>query len=183
MIPGFRPTELLTEAHDVAGFQCGKSALDDWLRRHALANQRVESSRTFVVCPVDDPAKVAGYYALSYGAVMLEDAPDEVRRGMPPKYSIPIITLARLAVDQAFRPPARKVHLGSALLKDSLIRSVRAANEAGLKAMVLDALDEDAKGFYERFGFIPSPTQDLQYFLPMNRIRASLLAAGHSMNL
>lgn len=85
--------------------------------------------------------------------------------------------LARLAVDQAFH----KMHLGSALLRDALIRTVRVSTDAGIRAMLVDALDEEARGFYEHFGFEQSPANDLQLFLPMSRIRASVVAAGLPM--
>jgi predicted N-acetyltransferase YhbS len=177
MVPGFRPTETLTGTHDVSAFGCGKSALDTWLKRHALGNQDLGSSHTFVVCPELDPARVVGYYALTVGSVQLENAPIEVQKDMPPKFAIPVMVLARLAVDSRYRPPVQKLGLGKALLKDALIRTVRVANEAGVRAMLVDALDHDAKGFYERYEFIASPIDELPFFLPMNRIRASVLAA------
>jgi predicted N-acetyltransferase YhbS len=82
--------------------------------------------------------------------------------------------LARLAVDRAFQ----KMRLGSALLKDSLLRTVKVASDTGIRALLVDALDEEARSFYEHFGFEQSPTNDLQLFLPMARIRASVVAAG-----
>ena len=94
-----------------------------------------------------------------------------------PNYPIPVMLLARMAVDENFRRPIRKSRLGSALLKDALIRTVKVADDVGLRAMVVDALDADARGFYERFHFEQSPTHELQLFLPMTRIRASVVAA------
>jgi predicted N-acetyltransferase YhbS len=178
MVPGFTAAVTLTQIHDVSEFNCGKPALDSWLRRHALANQELGSSRTFVVCPEIAPARVVAYYALTLGSVQLDAAPPEVSEGMPPRFAIPVMVLARLAVDARYRSPAQKLRLGKALLKDALVRTLRVANEAGVRAMFVDALDEDAKGFYERHGFIPSPTGDFQFYLPISRIRASVLAAG-----
>jgi GNAT superfamily N-acetyltransferase len=151
--------------------------LDGWLQKYALANQRLDSSRTFVTCPDFNPNQVVGYYSLTVGSVQHEDSPDAVRKRMPSRYPIPIMLLARLAVDQAFH----KMHLGSALLRDALIRTVRVSTDAGIRAMLVDALDEEARGFYEHFGFEQSPANDLQLFLPMSRIRASVVAAGLPM--
>ena len=142
-----------------------------------MANQELGSSRTFVTCPEDSPQRVVGYYSLTYASVQHEDTPPDVREGMP-RYPIPVMLLARLAVDGDFRSPSRPTRLGSALLKDALIRAVRAAEEGGLRAVMVDALHDQARRFYERFGFEPSPTHEFQLFLPMARIRASLLAAG-----
>jgi len=175
VVRGFRPTEPLSGAHHVEEFQCGKRPLDRWLKNHALDNQALGSSRTFVTCPEADPRRVAGYYSLTFASVQHENTPIDVREGMP-KYPIPVMLLARLAVDLEFRPPRQKTRLGSALLRDALIRTVRAAEEGGLRAVMVDALDEEAGEFYRRFGFEQSPTHELQLFLPMSRVRASLRA-------
>jgi GNAT superfamily N-acetyltransferase len=152
--------------------------MDNWLKKHALANQELGSSRTFVTCPDDDPSRVVSYYSLTFASVQHEDTPPGVRVGMP-KYPIPVMLLARLAVDTDFRSPRRRTHLGSALLRDALLRTARAAEEGGLRAMMVDALHDEARRFYQRFGFEQSPTHELQLFLPMSRIRASLLAADN----
>ena len=106
-----------------------------------------------------------------------EEAPDLIRKGMP-KYRIPVVVLARLAVDQRFRPPHMTVHLGTGLLKDAFIRAARAASNVGMKAMMVNAIDDAARGFYEKYGFAQSPTDPLQLFLPMSVIRASIEAAA-----
>lgn len=182
MVKGFLPTAPIAHVHDVSDFNCGERSLDFWLKKHALANQELGSSNTFVTCPQDNPTRVAGYYSLTYSSVQHEDTPLDVRVGMP-KFPIPVILLARLAVDVEFRPPKRKARLGSGLLKDSLLRSVRAADEGGLRAMMVDALNEQARDFYLRFGFEQSPTHELQLFLPMSRIRASIREAGRGPQL
>lgn len=174
---GFIPPAPLTPEHDRTRFSCGKSSLDHWLRRYALANQGLDSSKTFVICPADDPRRVVGYYSLSVGSVVHEKAPPSVEEGMPP-YDIPVIVLARLAVDERFRRPALDVRLGEALLCDALVRAVGVAEDVGIRAMLVDALDEEARGFYVRYGFEPSPVSGPQLFLPMARIRASIEAAG-----
>jgi predicted N-acetyltransferase YhbS len=99
-----------------------------------------------------------------------------------PKFPIPVILLARLAVDVEFRSPNPKARLGSALLKDALVRAVRASDQGGLRAMMVDALNDQALNFYLHFGFEQSPGHELQLFLPMSRIRASLLEAARSLD-
>ena len=177
MVRGFLPTAPISGADNVTDFVCGEDSLDSWLKKYALTNQELGSSRTFVTCPQDSPQLVVGYYSLTFASVQHEDTPTDVRQGMP-KYPIPVMLLARLAVDINFRAPRQTTHLGSALLRDALIRTVRAAGEGGLRAMMVDALHEEARNFYLRFGFEPSPTHELQLFLPMGRVRASLMAAG-----
>jgi len=177
VVRGFLPTAPISGAHKVTDFNCGEDSLDSWLKKYALTNQELGSSRTFVTCPQDAPQRVVGYYSLTFASVQHEDTPPAVREGMP-KYPIPVMLLARLAVDIDFRAPRQKTRLGSALLRNALIRTVRAAEEGGLRAMMVDALHEEARNFYLRFGFEPSPTHELQLFLPMARIRASLIAAG-----
>jgi hypothetical protein len=176
VIPGFIPVESLNANHDLSQFSCGKAAMDNWLRRHALANQQLDSSKTFVTCPTSDRQRVGGYYSLTVASVQRENAPATVSEGMPP-YAIPVVVLARLARDEKFA----NAHLGAALLKDALIRTVRVASEVGIRAMFVDALDDEARGFYERFQFERSPVSEHQLFLPMNRIRASVVAAGLPM--
>ena len=166
----------LSAAHDVSAFNCGNRNLDSWLKRHALNNQTLGSSNTFVGCPEEQADRVAGYYSLTYASVQHEASPANVEAGMPSRYPIPVMLLARLAVDLDLRPPNRKTRLGSALLKDALVRTVRAAAEGGLRAMMVDALDEGAAGWYRRFGFAPSPINELQLFLPMSTVRASMEA-------
>ncbi len=143
-----------------------------------MSNQRLDSSRTHVICPADDPLRVVGYHALTVAGVQRESAPGTVTEGIPPRYSIPVVLLARLAVHVEFQPPVRRIGLGQALLTDALIRTVRAADEIGIRAMLVDAIDERAADWYRRFGFEPSPTSDMQLFLPIARIRASLAATG-----
>jgi len=180
MPPGFNPIESLNEDHDVGRFNCGKRPLDRWLRKFALANQARDSSTTFVTCPVSDPRRVAGYYTLTGAGVEHENAPEQIRKDMPEQYTIPVIVLARLAVDIDFRPPTTNPHLGATLLRDAFFRAVRAASDVGMKALLVDAIDDEARKFYERFGFQQSPTDPLQLFLPMSVIRASIQAAAES---
>ena len=149
----------LSEEHDCDGFDCGYALLNDWLRRHALQNQRANAARTFVVCR-EQEYRVIGYYSLAVGAVDNAAAPARVRKGLA-RHSIPVMVLARLAVD--IRHQGRKI--GSGLLKDAVLRTLQAADIAGIRAIFVHAKDDRARGFYAHFGFEPSPIHPLQLML------------------
>jgi GNAT superfamily N-acetyltransferase len=146
-----RPPEKLTPEHDVSQFDSGEPALDDWLRRRALANEDSGASRTYVVCI---GSRVVGYYALATGAVAHSAVTGKIRRNMPP---IPVMVLGRLAIDQNFQGRG----LGVALLRDAVLRTLQAADIAGIRAILVHAISEDAKKFYERCGFSPSPVDPM----------------------
>ena len=167
----FSLVEKLSGDHDVSDFDCGHGELNDWLRRYALTNQRAEAAQTYVVCQTGTRT-VAGYYALAAGSVELAQATSRVARGLA-RHPIPIALLARLAVDLR---SARK-GLGSALLKDALLRINSAADVIGVRAVLVHAKDEAARAFYERYGFEPSPVDDLQLFLLIKDLRTTLRAA------
>ncbi len=154
----------LTAAHRLDDFASGEPVLDDWLRRRALANQRSGASRSFVV--VDDDNRVFGYYALAAGAVAQRLATGSVRRNMPDP--VPVMVLARLAVDRS----AQGRHLGAALLQDAVNRAVAVSGSAGVRALLVHALDERAKGFYEHYGFSPSPAHPLTLMLRLPGLSA-----------
>lgn len=119
------------------------------------------------VVPIEE--RVVGYYALSAASVEQDDAPTRVRKGLA-RHPIPVILLARLAVDQSEQGRG----LGAALLKDALQRAGSAAGEIGARAVLVHAKDEEAKAFYEHFDFEPSPSDPLHLFLLMKDLRASL---------
>ncbi len=141
------PEKLLAE-HDLADFASGEPTLDDWLRRRALANEENGSSRTYVVCV---GKRVVGYYSLAVGAVAHVGAPGRVKRNMPDP--VPVMVLGRLAVDNNFQGRG----IGSGLLRDAVLRTVQAAEIAGIRAILVHALSDAAKRFYQRHGFIASP--------------------------
>ena len=149
MMPPFGAPEALALGHDFTEFDCGEPELNDWLKRRALANQSNGASRTFVV--TDGKRRVLGFYALAAGAVAHRDATGSVRRNMPEP--IPVMVLARLAVDGS----AQGGKLGACLLKDAVQRSVNVAQDTGVRALLVHALNESAKRFYEHYGFSPSP--------------------------
>ena len=148
---------LLTNEHDCGDFDCGHALLNDWLRRYALQNQRANASKTFVVC---QERQFIGYYSLAVGAVDHGDATARVRKGLA-RHPIPVMVLARLAVDLHYQ--GKKI--GRCLLRDAILRTLQAADIAGIRAIFVNAKDERARGFYERFGFEPSPIHSLQLML------------------
>ena len=160
MLISFTAPEPLTPAHELSDFQCGEASLDDWLRRRALANQMSGASRTFVVC--DEQRRVMGFYALAAGAVSQTAATGHVRRGMPDP--IPVLVLGRLAVHSS----AQGMQLGASLLHDAVRRAATVAEQAGVRALLVHALNDNAKAFYLRYGFQVSPTHDMTLMLRLD---------------
>jgi GNAT superfamily N-acetyltransferase len=148
---------LLSEEHECEGFDCGQAVLNDWLRRYAWQNQRANAAKTFVVC---QGRRIIGYYSLAVGAVDHAAATGRVRKGLA-RHPIPVMVLARLAVDRHHQGK----RIGRGLLKDAILRTLQAADIAGIRAIFVNAKDERARGFYERFGFEPSPIHPLQLML------------------
>jgi GNAT superfamily N-acetyltransferase len=153
MIPSLLPPAPLAATHRLEAFDCGEPLLNDWLQRRAWANQHTGASRTFVVS--DPELRVCGYYALAAGAVAQSEASGAVRRNMPDP--IPVLILARLAVDLR----CQGKQLGPALLQDALHRTLNVANEVGVRALLVHALNDRAKAFYQHYGFQPSPLHPL----------------------
>ena len=156
--------EPLTAGHDRSDFDCGTPELTDWLKRFALTTQQGEAARVYVA---HRDNHVLGYYALATGGVTKADAPTRVGAGLG-GYHVPVLLLARLAVDTR----EQRRGLGSALLKDALLRVARIADEVGVRALMVNAQDEAALAFYERFDFRPSPVDRLQLFLLTKDLRA-----------
>lgn len=138
----------LTKHHVTHGFACGIDSLDQWLHRRSLKNQIQGASRTYVVC---DETRVVAYYALASGALTTVDATGRFSRNMPDP--IPIVVLGRLAVDQALQGQG----FGRSLVRDAGLRVIQAADAIGIRGMTVNALSDDAKHFYEKIGFEPSP--------------------------
>lgn len=149
--------EPLTSEHALTGFDCGESALDEWLTRRASSNHLMGASRTFVIA--DSERRVLGYYALAAGAVAHQQATGAIKRNMPDP--IPVMVLARLAIDRR----AQGMRLGGALLKDAVQRSVGVAHDTGVRALLVHALNDAAKRFYEHYGFQASPTHPMTLML------------------
>jgi len=152
---------VLTQDHQVHSFSCGESALDDWLKRRALANNSSGASRTFVVA--DDDFQVMGYYALAAGAVAHQESIRSIRQNMPDP--VPVMVLARLAVDAR----AQGMKMGAALLRDAVERCVLVSQNAGVRALLVHALHDSARQFYEYYGFKASPTHPMTLMLRINQ--------------
>ncbi|MGI9486115.1 MAG: GNAT family N-acetyltransferase [Geminicoccaceae bacterium] len=140
--------EPLAQDHHLDDFSCGQDVLDAWLKTRARRNEREGASRTYVVC---EGRIVAGYYALAFGGLVAAEAPGKVRRNMPDP--IPVMVLGRLAIDQTRQGQG----LGSALLRDAVLRTQQAAEIGGIRALLVHAIDDAAARFYEHHGFMPSP--------------------------
>jgi len=147
----------LAPIHDCSEFDCGESTLNEWLKRRALANQITGASRTFVLA--GEFNRVLGYYALAVGAVAHTDATGAVRRNMPDP--VPVMVLGRLAVDLS----CQGEKLGVALLKDAVLRTVAVSENAGMRALLVHALNESARQFYMQHGFSVSPVNPLTLML------------------
>lgn len=145
-------TERLTHSHNVDEFSCGEPVLDNWLRSRALSNEESGATRTFVLCPKGSQ-QVIGYYSLSTGAIQREAVPGAFRRNMPEP--IPVVLIARFAVDSAFQ----KQRWGGKLLREAVMRAMLIAETVGVRGLVVHALNDAAKAFYLRFGFVVSPAQ------------------------
>jgi GNAT superfamily N-acetyltransferase len=158
-----RRIEKLQPHHAVEAFDCGQEALNRFLRKHALQNQHSGGSQTSVGLADET---VVGYYALAVGSVEQEHAPDRVKKGLA-KHAIPIMLLARFAVDLHWQ----KQGVGAGLLKDAMLRTLQAADIAGIRALVVHAKDDAARTFYERFDFLPSPTDPLHLFMLLKDVR------------
>ena len=159
-----RAPEPLAAQHMLEGFDCGKPALTDWLVRIARQAQGSGSAKTFVVA--EDDGRVAGYFSLTVGQVDTLDAPDRIRKGMG-QYPLPVVILARLAVSVADQERG----IGFGLLQDAIRRTMRIADQAGIRAMLTHPIDEQAERFYARFGFIASPLREQQLLLLLKDAR------------
>jgi GNAT superfamily N-acetyltransferase len=157
--------EPLADHHELAAFNSGVPALDDWLKRRALANQVSGASRSFVVC---DRELVVGYYALASGAVNAAAAPGRFRRNMPEP--IPVAILGRLAVDRTYHGQG----IGRALFRDSALRVMQAADAIGIRGVLVHAISEEAKTFYLALGFSESPLESMTLMVTLSDLRASL---------
>jgi len=155
----------LDESHDLAAFDCDAPALNNFLKKFALQNLRNQSARTYVITRGNS---VVAYYTLAAGSVRREESPARVAKGLA-AHPVPVIVLARLAVDRTERGKG----LGKALMKDALLRASHAADIIGCRAVMVRAKDDEAKAFYLRFGFEPSPVDPFNLFLLMKDVKAS----------
>jgi predicted N-acetyltransferase YhbS len=155
----------LDARHDVSAFDCGVPALNNYLKKFALQNQRSQSARTYVAARGES---VVGYYTLAAASARREETPARVAKGLA-AHPVPVVLLARLAVAGSEQGQG----LGAGLLKDALLRAVQAADVIGCRAVMVHAKDDGAKAFYQRFGFEPSPADPFRLFLLLKDIKAS----------
>ena len=157
--------ERLEPHHLLESFDCGVPSLNDWLKRRARMNEREGASRSYVVCAGQE---VVGYYCLAAGSVCCLDVPGRVRRNMPDP--LPVMVIGRLAIHREWQGQG----LGRALLRDAAIRTLSAAEVAGVRAILVHALSEEAKRFYIRWGFMESPTNPMTLVITLQDVKKSL---------
>ena len=153
---------------DLDSFSCGVAPLDDWLRRRARRNEAEGASRTFVFCV---EGRVAGYYSLAASSILRDAATGVIRRNMPDP--VPAVLIGRLAVDRAWQGKG----LGADLLRDAVLRIVAAAETIGVRAILVHAISEDAKAFYQHHGFDVSPHDPLMLMMTVEEAER-MMGAG-----
>jgi len=158
--------EKLRRDHAVENFDCGKDGLNRFLVRHALQSQQSGASQTYVALSADD---LVGFYSLVFGQVEYEGAAERLTKGLA-RHPVPVMILARLAVAAQWQGRG----IGAGLLKDAMLRTVQAAAIAGIRALVVHAKDEQARAFYERFDFAPSPSDPWHLFVLLKDVRAMI---------
>ena len=160
--------ERLDRSHHRAEFNCGKPPLDDFLRGLVSQYEKRHLGRTYVAVRGADK-RVFGYYTLASSSVAFQNLPDPAARKLP-RHPVPVILLARLAVDQA----AQGQRLGETLLLDAMRRCLALADQLGVHAIEVDAIDTSAKAFYERYGFVPLADSGLHLYLAVATLRDAL---------
>ncbi len=157
--------EKLQRTHAIDSFDCGSEPLNRFLIRFALQNQQAGASQTYIALA---DGEVVGFYTLVVGQVEFDEAHERLKKGLA-RHPVPILLLARLAI--ATKWQGKK--LGAGLLKDAMLRSLDAGEIAGIRALVVHAKDEQARAFYEHFGFVSSPSDPLHLFRLMKDIRCN----------
>jgi GNAT superfamily N-acetyltransferase len=165
--------EKLAVHHQTSTFKCGKNSLDLFIRKHALINQRANSSQTYVV-HLDNV--VMGYYSLVFSSVKQEDSPAPIQAAMPANYPVPVMLFARFAVEKKFQGRG----LGKALLKDAFLRTVGASEIGGLAAILVDAIDDKMVAFYKNYGFTECPAGERTLMIAMKDVRDHLSGVADS---
>ena len=166
MSGGYSRVRKLAATDHLDDFDCGRVPLNLFLQRFALINQKANSAQTYVCCL---GAAVVGFYSLAVGSADPEATPARVTKGLA-RHPVPVMILARLAVDSAHQ----RKGLGQSLLKDALLRTAQAADIAGIRCLLVHAKDEEARRWYEDWGFEPSPTDPYHLFLMMKDLKALL---------
>jgi GNAT superfamily N-acetyltransferase len=160
----------LDRQHAIERFDCGQDDLKRFLARYALQNQLANASTTYVAL---SDSEVVGYYTLVVGEVAYDDAPERLIKGMA-RHPVPLMLLARLATDRRWQHKG----IGKGMLKDAMVRTLNAADIAGIRAFAVHAKDDNARAFYEHFDFLPSPTDPLHLYLLIKDIRRTIAPRG-----
>jgi GNAT superfamily N-acetyltransferase len=161
-----RRVEKLRRDHPVEGFDCGDEQLNKYLLRYAWQNQQAGASQTYVGLVGDT---IIGFHTLAMGQVTYEDAPQPLTKGLA-RQPVPLVLLARLAVDRR----RQNQGVGKALLEDAMLRTLQAADVAGVRALAVHAKDDEARRFYEHFDFVPSPSDPMHLFVLLKDVRRSV---------
>ncbi len=159
------PPAPIGDNHVLSNFDSGEPSLDEWLKKRALKNHGSGASRCFVLCKGET---VVGYYSLSAGAISHEASPKAMRRNMPDP--LPVLLLGRLAVDRRYHNQG----LGQALLRDAMLRAVNVSGDAGVFAILVHALSDQAKRFYLSRGFVESPLQPMTLMMTLKTVQEIL---------
>jgi GNAT superfamily N-acetyltransferase len=162
----YEPVRKLAGSDALESFDCGQSALNQFLQRFALVNQKSNSAQTYVSC---HSGSVVGFYSLAVGSVKPSNVAPRVTKGTP-QHPVPVMILARLAVDLRHHGAG----LGRALLRDALLRTAQAADIAGIRALLVHAKDEIARQWCLNWEFEPSPSDPFHRFLLMKDIKAGV---------
>lgn len=157
------PPELIKSDHDLKEFDCGNATLNDWLKNKALKNQD-KYSKTRVVC---EGSNVIAYYTLLYGSVNREEMKGKYKNNAPER--IPVMILGRLAVDVNWQGKGIAKHL----LKEAMLKTLEAAEIAGVRGLLVHAIDDNAKSFYQHYGFIENSIE-LTLLLPIEDLKAQI---------
>lgn len=158
--------EVLTQDHRRETFDCGDSSLNNYLNRYAAQDIKRRVNRVFVAVGSEDAVTICAYYGLCAGTIDVVDTPPSIQKRMP-RYPLPVVLLSRLAVDQQYQ----RRGLGSIMLADALRRVVQASEVLAVYAVVVDAIDERAAGFYKQFGFLQLKSNPLKLFIPLDSFR------------
>jgi len=155
--------EKLCPEHRIEGFGCGREELNRYLLRYAWQNPQAGAAQAYVGMVGET---IVGHHTLAVGHVTREEAPERLAKGLA-RHPVPIMLLARLAVDRRWQGQG----IGKALLRNAMQRTLQAADIAGIRALAVHAKDEDARGFYQKFDFIPSPTDPMHLFVLLQDVR------------
>ena len=160
--------EQFNKDHDRSTFECGKASLDDFIRTRVSQYEKRHLGKTFVAVRAGEN-RVIGYYTLAAGAIAFENLPPGASRKLP-QHPVPVVLLARLAVDRS----AQGIRLGEGLLLDALQRTRDLSKSLGIHAIKVDALDDSAAAFYRKYGFTPLMNDLRHLCLPIKTIEDAL---------